>query len=216
MVKICIFDLDGTLLDTLGNIGGHMNATLEKYSLAPYAKEDYRYFVGNGARVLTERALSGRIKYDKDYFDRFFAEFGARYAAAPDEGVTVYDGILSLFEALRARGVRIAVCTNKPQTAAEGSIRAFFPDGLISDVLGGRDGVPLKPAPDAPLSLLEKYGIDKADACFIGDSDVDMLTAKAVGVRGFGALWGFRTAEELTAAGATALLSTPEDLLSYL
>lgn len=216
MVKICIFDLDGTLLDTLENIGGHMNATLEKYSLAPYAKEDYRYFVGKGSRNLTERALSGRIEYDQDFFDRFFADFGARYAASPDAGVTVYDGILPLFEALRERGVRIAVCTNKPQAAAEGSIRAFFADGVVSDVLGGREGVPLKPAPDAPLSLLEKYGIDKADACFIGDSDVDMLTAKAVGVRGFGALWGFRTAEELTAAGATALLSHPTDLLSYL
>ena len=216
VVKLCVFDLDGTLLNTLGNIAGHMNRTLEEFSLAPYALEEYRYFVGNGARVLTERALAGRGDFDQDFFDRFYARFSAHYAAAPEAGVTVYEGILPLLDALHARGVRTAVCTNKPQAAAEGSIAEFFPAEAFSDILGGREGVPLKPAPDAVLSLLGKYGVDKSETRFIGDSDVDMLTANAVGVRGMGALWGFRTAEELSAAGAHALLSTPTDLLSYL
>lgn len=207
--------MDGTLLNTLGNIAGHMNRTLAEFSLAPYSLEEYRYFVGNGARSLTERALAGRGDFDADFFARFYARFSAQYAAAPEAGVTVYDGIKPLLDALHARGVRTAVCTNKPEAAAEGSIATFFPEGTFSDVLGGREGVPLKPAPDAVLSLLEKYGIEKSETLFIGDSDVDMLTATAVGVRGFGALWGFRTAEELTAAGAHALLSIPTELLDY-
>lgn len=216
MVKLCVFDLDGTLLNTLGNIAGHMNRTLAEFSLAPYTLEEYRYFVGNGARNLTERALAGRADFDADFFDRFYARFSAYYAAAPEAGVTVYEGIATLLDGLHARGVRTAVCTNKPQLAAEGSIAKFFPAGMFCDVLGGREGVPLKPAPDAVLSLLEKYGVEKSETLFIGDSDVDMLTACAVGVRGMGALWGFRTAEELKAAGAHALLATPTELLDYL
>ena len=216
MVKLCVFDLDGTLLNTLGNIAGHMNRALEEFSLAPYPLEDYRYFVGNGSRNLTERVLSGRLAYDAEFFDRFFARFSAFYAGAPEAGVEIYDGVLPLFAELRARGVRFAVCTNKPQAAAEGSIRHFFAEESISDVLGGREGFALKPAPDGVNSLMEKYGAEKEEVLFIGDSDVDMKTAVAAGVRGLGALWGFRTADELTAAGAHALLSHPLEILNYL
>ena len=136
--------------------------------------------------------------------------------AYPHTDVSVYDGILPLLTALREKGIRVSVCTNKPQAAAEGSIARFFEKGTIDDIVGALDGRSLKPAPDGVLSLLEKYGISPDEAAFIGDSDVDMLTAKAAGVRGYGALWGFRTAEELTAAGATALLSYPTDLMDKL
>ena len=216
MIKICIFDLDGTLLDTLGNIAGHMNRTLAKYSLAPFPVSDFKYFVGNGARILTERALRARGVYTPEFFEDFFADFAASYAASPDEGVLVYDGISALLDGLTKRGIRAAVCTNKPDAAAKRSIDRFFAEGTFSDVLGARDGFPLKPAPDGVFALLEKYGIKKEEAVFVGDSDVDMQTAVASGLRGFGALWGFRTAKELTDAGAYRLLSAPTELLSYL
>ncbi|MBE6567205.1 MAG: HAD family hydrolase [Ruminococcaceae bacterium] len=216
MTKICIFDLDGTLLDTLDNIGGNMNRTLADFDLAPFAREDYRYFVGNGSRRLTECALEARGKLTPDFFEEFYPHFMTYYAASPDEGVRVYDGIPALLSALKERGVRVAVCTNKPNAAAQGSIARFFPGGTFDDIIGAVDGMPLKPSPHGVLTLLEKYGFSPDEAAFIGDSDVDMMTAKAASTRGFGALWGFRTAEELAAAGATALLSYPTDLLNHI
>lgn len=215
MIKLCVFDLDGTLLNTLGNIAGNMNATLEAFSLAPYPIENYRYFVGNGSRALAEDALSGRGMNTPEFFAAFYAKFYERYAAHPHTGVTVYDGVFPLFDALGAQGVRIAVCTNKPQTAAEVSLRHFSLEEYISDILGGGDAYPLKPAPDAVLALMEKYGALKEEILFIGDSDVDMKTAVAAGVKGLGALWGFRTGEELAAAGAHALVAHPLDILKY-
>lgn len=216
MTKICFFDLDGTLLNTIENIGGHMNQTLSEFGIAPFSMKEYCYFVGKGSRYLTESVLSARGKMTQAFFDEFYASFITKYNAAPDMGVTVYDGILALLAALKAKGVHIAVVTNKPDAAAQRSIAHFFDREIFDEILGAVDGKPLKPAPDAVLSLLEKYGVEKDEAAFIGDSDVDMLTAVNAGVRGFGALWGFRTGEELTAAGATALLASPLDLLAHL
>lgn len=214
MTKICIFDLDGTLLNTLENIGGNMNRALKDFGMEPFSPEDYRYFVGNGSRKLAESALAARGKLTSEFFETFYPRFMMYYSASPDAGVSVYDGIPALLFALKERGIRVAVCTNKPNVAAQASIARFFAPSTFDDIIGAVDGMPLKPSPDGVLSLLEKYGIAPDEAAFIGDSDVDMLTAKAAGVRGFGALWGFRTAEELTAAGATALLSYPTDLIN--
>ena len=213
MTKICIFDLDGTLLNTLENIGGNMNEALEAFDIEPFPIDDYRYFVGNGSRVLAERALAARGKMTPEFFAEFYPRFFSIYKAHPHEGVSVYDGVFELLAGLKERGIRVAVCTNKPNAAAHGSIDHFFAPEAIDDIVGAVDGKPLKPAPDGVLGLLEKHGIAPHEAVFIGDSDVDMQTAVAAGVRGFGALWGFRTAEELTEAGATGLLSHPLELL---
>ena len=216
MTKICVFDLDGTLINTLANIGGNMNRALEEFGIEPFPIEQYRYFVGNGSRNLTERALAARGKMTPDFFEEFYPHFFAIYEAFPDIGVTVYDGIETLLSMLKERGVRLAVCTNKPNVAAQVSVSRFFAPGIFDDVIGAVDGMALKPAPDGVFSLLEKYGFSPDEAAFIGDSDVDMLTACAAGVRGYGALWGFRTADELEKAGATALLSHPLELLEYI
>ncbi|MBE6655762.1 MAG: HAD family hydrolase [Ruminococcaceae bacterium] len=216
MTKFCVFDLDGTLLNTLGNIGGNMNRALEDFGIEPFPLEQYRYFVGNGSRNLTERALAARGKLTPEFFEEFYPHFFAIYEAVPDRGVTVYDEIETLLSALKERGIRLAVCTNKPNAAAQKSVAGFFDEGTFDDVIGAVDGMALKPAPDGVLSLLAKHGISPEEAAFIGDSDVDMLTACAAGVRGFGAAWGFRTAEELEKAGATALLSHPLELLEHI
>ena len=216
MTKICIFDLDGTLLNTVENIGGHMNCALAEFGLEPFTMEEYCYFIGNGSRNLTERVLAARGKMTQEFFDVFYPRFFEIYSAEPDKGVSVYDGAMALLSSLKARGIRVAVLTNKPDAAAQKSIARFFGTDFFDDVLGAKDGMPLKPSPDGVLYLLEKYGLTKDEAAYIGDTDVDMLTAVASGVRGFGALWGFRTAEELTRTGAYALLSHPLDLLSKL
>ena len=216
MTKVCVFDLDGTLINTLENIAGHMNNTLTSYGLPTFPVDRYRYFVGNGARNLTKQVLEASGKMTPEFYEEFFARFIVAYEGAPYAGVAPYDGIPEMLADLKAKGVRLAVCSNKPHAAAVASVENMFPAGLFDDVLGGREGVPLKPAPDAVLALLEKQGVSREEAAFIGDSDVDMKTAVAAGIRGFGALWGFRTADELLSAGATALLSHPSELLSHL
>lgn len=216
MTKLCVFDLDGTLLNTLENIGGNMNKALEDFGIEPFPIEDYRYFVGNGSRILTERALAARGKMTPEFFAEFYPRFLSIYEANPDTRAYVYDGIFELLAGLKERDIRVAVCTNKPSVAAHGSIARFFAPETFDDIVGAVDGKPLKPAPDGVISLLEKYGISPDEAAFIGDSDVDMQTAVAAGARGFGALWGFRTAEELTRAGAVGLLSHPRELLDKL
>ena len=216
MVKLCLFDLDGTLLDTLGNIAGHMNATLAAFDLAPFPVSDYRYFVGNGAAILTERVLRARGVYTPSLMEAFFLRFQESYISAPEQDVTVYDGIKELLAALRAQGVAAAVCTNKPHAAAVASVERFFGSDTFFAIAGAKEGVPLKPAPDAARQLMQEAGASTEETLFIGDSDADMLTAVAAGIRGFGAKWGFRTPEELTEAGAHALLDHPTDLLRFL
>lgn len=215
MTKICIFDLDGTLLNTLANIGGNMNKALEDFNIPPFPIEEYCYFVGNGSRHLAKSVLAARGKMTPEFFEEFYPHFMKYYETYPHTHVSVYNGIPSLLATLKERGIRVAVCTNKPNVAAQASIAHFFAEGTFDDIVGAVDGMPLKPAPDGVLSLLEKYGLLPEEAAFIGDSDVDMLTAVAAGVRGFGALWGFRTAEELKAAGAYALLAHPTELLAH-
>lgn len=215
MTKLCVFDLDGTLLNTLPNIAGNLNATLAQMGYEVFPVERYCAFVGNGAKILVERALVAQDAYTPERHAAVYANFIARYEASPDEGTTVYDGMPETLAALRKEGVLLAVCTNKPHLAAEKSIFRFFGEDVFAAVCGAVDGVPLKPAPDGVNALLARFGIAKEDALFIGDSDVDMLTAKAAGLTALGALWGFRTREELLSAGADALLSHPSDLLSY-
>ena len=214
MTKICIFDLDGTLVNTLENIAGHMNKTLESYAMAPFPVDRYRYFVGNGARNLTKQVLEASGRMTPEFYEEFFARFIVAYEGAPYDGVAAYDGVLPLLDALKEKGIVLAVCSNKPHAAAVSSVKNMFPEGTFDAVLGGREGVPLKPAPDAVLSLLKERGFTRDEAVFVGDSDVDMKTAVAAGIRGYGALWGFRTADELLSAGATGLLSHPEELLT--
>ena len=214
MTKICVFDLDGTLINTLENIAGHMNKTLASYGLPTFPVDRFRYFVGNGARNLTKQVLEASGKMTPEFYEEFFSRFIVAYEGAPYDGVAPYEGITAMLKALKEKGIVLAVCSNKPHAAAVASVESLLPAGLFDEVLGGRDGVPLKPAPDAVLALLEKHGFSREEAAFIGDSDVDMKTAVAAGIRGYGALWGFRTKDELLAAGATALLSRPEELVA--
>lgn len=216
MVKLCLFDLDGTLLDTLGNIAGHVNDTLIAFGIAPFPVSDFRYFVGNGAARLTELVLRARNAYTPELWERFYPRFKAAYLAAPFAQVDVYEGIPALLSELKARGIASAVCTNKPHEAAVSSVEHLFGKDAFFAVSGSRDTLPLKPSPDGAWEIMAAYGATKEETLFIGDSDVDMQTATAAGVRGFGATWGFRTEKELLAAGAYALLTHPTDLLSYL
>lgn len=214
MKKLCLFDLDGTLMNTIGTIAGYANRALTEAGLRAFAEEDYKYFVGNGARLLIERALKAQNAMTEENFKRVFARYNELYDGAPYEGSAPYDGICALLSDLAARGILTAVLSNKPDFATRAVVSHFFPDHTFSAVHGGRDGVPLKPSPEGALLLLKELGdISPSEVLYIGDTAVDMDTGRAAGFETVGVLWGFRKEDELRAHHAAHIVSDAREIL---
>lgn len=210
-----LFDLDGTLLDTLLDIANAANAALTRLGFPTHPVETYRYLVGDGAGCLARRALSESDRDEKTLElcrEAIAEEYQKRWA----ENTRPYPGIPELLAGLEARGVPMAVLSNKPHDATQAVVEKLLPDFHFQIVRGARPSVPIKPDPAAALHIAGELGIEPARFIYLGDTDTDMKTAKAAGMFGAGALWGFRTAEELSAAGAQALLKTPHEVLTLL
>lgn len=216
MIKACIFDLDGTLTNTLPTISYYGNAALAKNGFAPFDEERYKYFIGNGAKTLVERMLTAGGNMSEENLARVFGDYNSAYNEAPLYQTAVYDGILPLLHAIKERGVLTAVLSNKPDFATRSVVEHFFPS-LFSVAHGGREGVPLKPAPEGALLLMHELGVkNPADVLYVGDTSVDMDTGKAAGFFTVGVLWGFRTEDELRAHKADAIVSRPNEILQYI
>ena len=210
MYRAAVFDLDGTLLNTLADLTDSGNELLASYGRPPHTEQEFRYFVGNGWRKLMERLLPGE---PPERIDEALSRYRAIYEKCLTGKTKPYDGILDMLTALRARGVRLAVCTNKHISAAEALIQKYFPAGLLDAVEGDRPGVPRKPDSAHVRILLEKLGVTPEETVYLGDSGVDMQTAKNAGVLPIGVLWGFREKDELLENGAKVLLLHPSELL---
>ena len=208
--RAAVFDLDGTLLNTLADLADSGNELLASYDMAPHPEKAYRYYVGNGSRKLMERILPGRTP---EQIDEALARYKAIYEKRLTVKTTPYTGILEMLSALRTRGVRMAVCTNKHVSAAEVLIRKYFPADSFDAYEGDCPGVPRKPDPAHVRIVLDKMGVGPEETVYLGDSGVDMQTAVNAGVLPVGVLWGFREKEELTENGAEILLSQPLELL---
>jgi len=210
-VSAVLFDLDGTLVDSLADIGDSMNTVLAELGLPTHTPEVYRVLVGDGARALAQRALpqdaQGRL-------DDVLARYKAHYDAHPVVKSRPYPGIVSMLEALVAQGVPLAVVTNKPHDLAVEIVARLLPGVPFVAVLGQRDGVPHKPDPAGPLSIARGLGIDPTTAIFVGDTDTDMRTANNAGMVAVGVLWGFRGEQELVAHGARHIVRAPLEILS--
>ncbi len=215
MIRACIFDLDGTLMNTIGTITHYLNAALGAHGFAPFGEERVKYFVGNGARLLVERALTAHGALTEENFAAVFATYNELYNAAPNEGSAPYDGVLALLEGLAERGVRVGVLSNKPDFATRAVVASFFGD-RVAAAHGGREGIPLKPAPDGVFEILRELEAAAADCLYIGDTAVDMETGRAAGIPTVGVLWGFRTREELETADATHIIAHPAELLDLI
>ena len=206
-----LFDLDGTLLDTLGDIGGTLNHVLEENNYPPRTMEDYRRFVGNGARVLTKLALPEDTPEDE--VERIFRLYRDYYRDHPCSVTVPYQGIPELLEKLRLRGTAVAVVSNKPEVTAQRIVDRFFPGVLTA----GDDGVhPRKPAPDNVLRALEQLGVSPAEALYVGDTEVDLATARNTGMDAAVVGWGYRDREYLLHSGAEEVLETVEELAKKL
>lgn len=212
MYKACIFDLDGTLTDTLESMTRSVNLTLEEMGLPVITLDQCREFVGSGARKLMERTLKTcgdeelvRIEEAMKIYGRVFAE-NCTYHVKP------YDGIEEMLKELKEKGIYLAVLSNKPDGQARNVIHTFFGDELFEYVQGQKEEIPRKPDPAAVFAIMEKAGVSREECVYIGDSDVDMHTGKNAGVKTVGVSWGFRSKEVLQETGADVIIDHPKEL----
>ncbi len=215
MIRACIFDLDGTLLDTLSTISHYANQTLKKFGLPAIPRERYRYLVGNGARVLLERMFA-ETQGDPAVLDAAFTDYTESYEKEPLYLTAPYDGILNLLAELKCRNIKTAVLSNKPHLPTCAVIDAIFGDGAFDRCYGQREGVPIKPDPTALLALMDELGVRPEECLYIGDTATDMQTGRGAGAKTVGVLWGFRDREELIESGGEILLEDPMQLLDFL
>ena len=214
-MKAIIFDLDGTLLNTLDDIADSMNEVLRRHGLPLRATEEYKYFVGDGALNLVRRAASGAEAAGLDTI-RLEEEYSALYLLKQADKTAPYDGIPELLSTLAGRGVKIAVLSNKPHDATLKILSRYFPDTAFDAIIGHRPGHPVKPDPDGALEILGILGLPREEVLYLGDTGTDMQTAANAGLKAIGALWGFRERSELSANGAYAFAEHPSDVLDFL
>lgn len=213
MKRLVIFDLDGTLLNTIGDLAEATNYALVQCGYPQHPVEDYNMFVGNGIAKLFERALPEAERTEEN-IARMRSFFVPYYDSHNTCRTKPYDGIVDLLIALRQRGVALAVASNKYQRATEKLVAHFFPDIRFSAVFGQREGIPVKPDPAIVYDILSAAALTADETLYVGDSGVDMMTAGAAGICSVGVTWGFRSREELEKAGACHLVDTPHEILS--
>ena len=209
-----IFDLDGTLINSLEDIADACNRTLARYGCPTHPLVAYRYFVGNGAAKLVERAAPAELR-GTELLRLLQQDYNRDYLQNNAVKTRPYEGVPEAVERLKRAGITVAVLTNKPDDTAGPVMERYYP-GVFPVVRGGLPGVPLKPDPAPVHALMEQLGARPESTLFVGDSNVDIQTAKNSGIAGCGVLWGFRTREELEREGADYIARTPEELLAII
>ena len=214
-MKAFIFDLDGTLTNTLESMTYSVNLTLKEMGLSQITKDQCRMFVGNGARVLIEESLkvsgdpkASRIEEGMKIYGRIFDQNCTYH-------VTLYEGIPEMLKALKDRGIHLAVLSNKPDRQTVKVVKEIFGDNIFDYAQGQKDGIRRKPEPDGVWYLMEQMQVSKEECLYIGDSEVDAATGKNAGLKTIGVLWGFRDRKTLETAGADHLIERPEELLQF-
>lgn len=209
MYKLAVFDMDGTILDTLEDLKDSANFALEKCGYPTRTYDEVRRFVGNGIRKLIERAVPEGLTAEQ--IDRVHEVFTEHYKVHCADKTKAYDGIKPLLEKLRANGVKTAVVSNKADYGVQELCKEYF-DGLFDYAIGEREGIRRKPAPDSVNEALRVLGMSKSEAVYIGDSDVDFETAKNAELPCISVLWGFRDEEFLREKGATLFVHDPAEI----
>jgi phosphoglycolate phosphatase len=213
--KAVLFDLDGTLLDTLGDLASSMNAVLTGRGLPPHEKEAYKQFVGDGMEMLVRRALPESHRAEQ-LVQACLLAMRKGYSVRWRETTRPYEGIPELLDALGGRRLRMAIFSNKPDDFTREMAGALLTSWRFDAVVGARPEVPKKPDPTAALAIARDLAVPPARILYLGDSGTDMRTAVSAGMFPVGALWGFRAAAELAANGARVLISRPMELLGFL
>lgn len=212
MIRAVLFDLDGTLTNTLEDIADAMNRSLRLHELPEWPLDAYRYLVGDGAKKLAERAVRDRqelaLSVQREY--QAYYEKHTRVKSRP------YAGVPEMLRALQSHGMPLAVFSNKPDADTKGVVGYFFPDVAFAEVRGQVEGVPVKPDPAGALATAEKLGVSPDEVLYLGDTATDMCCAKNAGMHPVGVLWGFRTEDELRSSGAEFIIAEPAEVLQIL
>lgn len=212
MIRAVLFDLDGTLTDTLDDIADAMNRSLRLHGLPEWPVEAYRYLVGDGAKKLAERAVRER----QELALSVQREYQAYYQEHTRVKTKPYDGVPEMLRVLQAQGVPLAVFSNKPDADTKNVVAHFFPEIKWAAVRGQVEGVPVKPDPAGALAVARAMGADPGEVLYLGDTSTDMHCALNAGMHPVGALWGFRTAQELQERGAEHLAAHPGEIAALL
>ena len=215
MKKLVIFDLDGTLLDTIADLAESANYALKQLDYPTHPVDAIRTFVGNGINKLLERALPAHEQTEENIM-RMRSHFVPYYDIHNADLSTPYPGIVSLLEDLQAKGILIAVASNKYQKATVKLVKQYFPNIDFVEILGQREGINVKPDPSIVFDILKKADVSKEDVLYVGDSGVDMQTAINAGVDAVGVTWGFRPQAELESFRPMGLIDKAEDLLEFI
>lgn len=216
MKRAVLFDLDGTLLDTLEDLADSGNAVLLAYGFEPHSAEAYRTFIGDGMGKLVERIFPPGVVTDPEVLEQRLQEYKLAYQDRWRNKTKVYEGIPELLKKLAEQEVKTGVLTNKAQAFATKCVDEYFGDRDWDTVLGQREGVPRKPHAAGANDALAEMGVSAEQALFVGDSAVDMQTAVNAGIKAVGVSWGFRGREELVANGAAVVIDSPMEFVGML
>ena len=215
-MKACIFDLDGTLANTLESMSVSANQVIEPFVYAPLPTENFKYYAGDGARILVERVLRDAGDQDLIHLEEVYQAYSAIFDQDCTYKVTVYDGMEETLEKIKSMGIKLAVLSNKPHAQTKKVISNLFGDELFDWVQGQQEGIEKKPDPSGALAIAKAFGVKPEECMYVGDTNVDMMTGNRAGMFTVGVLWGFRDRKELIEHHAHALAEKPEDLMRLL
>ncbi len=213
-MKLIVFDLDGTLLNSLEDLADSANNVLEQHGFPTHPVDAYRYFVGDGVRKLIERILPMEERTNAR-IEQCRQEFVAYYKVHMEDKTSVYKGITELLTELKKRRLKVAVATNKVHIAVKPLMEKYFPGIQFDSMIGQREGVPVKPAPQIMYDILKETGCEPSETLHVGDTATDMQLAHNAGITPVGVLWGYRPLEELQEAGARYIIEHPLELLKF-
>lgn len=216
MIKLCIFDLDGTLLNTIGTISHYGNLALNENGIDGIGEDTYKVLVGTGIKNLIKGMLEFKDCYSEELFNKVFRVYDEAYNANTYYKTEIYSGIYETVKKLKSKGIKTAIVSNKPHFATTEVVGHFFGNDLFDFVTGQKPGAPLKPDPTAVFETINTLGVRPEECLYIGDTGTDMKTGKNAGLYTVGVLWGFRGEAELAQNGADEIINRAEELLNIL
>ena len=212
MYKVCIFDLDGTIADTVESMAYVGNQVLREFGLTALPVENYNFYAGDGADELVRRMLAATPGGDKADYEQIRTVYRQRFAENPFYHVKPFDGIIELLEKLKEENIKIAVLSNKPHEAAVEVVNKIFGETMFHKVQGQTERIPRKPSPVGALAIAEAFGVKPEECLYCGDTNTDMDTGKAAGMYTIGVTWGFRPRQELVEHHADKIVDTPQEI----
>ena len=214
MEKAVLFDLDGTLLDTVHDIADKVNSTLSHFGFAVRFLDEIKQRIGNGSEYLVRNSLPEGV--EEEFFQEIYKYFKSLYSSGKDPKTCPFDGIKQVVKTFIERGYRVFIVTNKPQSATDKICKEQLSDVSFDKIVGQSNGIKCKPDKMATEQILAEFGVEKQNAYFVGDGETDVQVAKNAGINGIFVLWGYRTKEQLEKVGASVFAKTPQDLLKLI